>query len=249
MRHGIQALAVLLFFAVVTGTAIQGQAETLNMTGTMTLRIGELQGISVPSNGTVLVSAGGGGFVEPAGAFGPLTMALPKSMFTGVPQISGLTLTGFGNGTMVFDGPNGTAVGGLAGNTVVTVLQSLNLTIPLEVVGVPGATAKTNYGSLVVTVIGQGWTADTAFVTGLSSTTPGTNVVNTVTLAGSNHLSEGRLTLVSGFQVITNVFGALPGFAVQMLTFPDLLPDSDDDGDPDLFDNCPDTPNANQADT
>jgi hypothetical protein len=193
------------------------------MTGTLSLTIGGLPPVTIPGGaGAIFVSSGAGDFTEPLGAFGPVTVPLPKSLFTGVPQISGLTLTGFGNGTKVFSGALGTATGGLAGNAVVTVLQSLNLTIPLSVVGAAGASVQAGAGAIIITVVGQGWTTGIASVTGVSSTTPGTNVINTVTLAGSDARTAshaGSITLVSGFQAITNVAGTLPGFAIQALTF------------------------------
>jgi hypothetical protein len=190
-----------------------------------------------------------GGFVEPSGVFGPATERLPKSLFTGMSFISGLTITGLGNQTKIFNNIDGTATGGLAGNIVVTVLQALNLTIPLTAVGQSGASVQAGWPGFTVTLKGQGWTTGTATVTGITTSTPGGNVINTATLQGSNQLSEGRLTLVTGFRVVTSFVGRFPGFAIQALTFPDLLSDTDGDGDPDVFDNCPETPNADQTDT
>ncbi len=215
----------LLFSAVmVVGVATAAQAGTLSMTGTLSLTIGALPPVTLASNGStsIFVSSGAGGFTEPAGIWGPAFVPLPKSLFTGVPQISGLTLTGFGNSTKIFNGTLGTATGGLAGNAVVTVLQSLNLTIPLSVVGVSGATVQAGAGAIIITVKGQNWTTGIAAVTGVTSTTPGTNVVNTATGAGSDARTAshaGNITLVTGFQAITNVAGTLPGFAFQALTF------------------------------
>ena len=215
-------LRLLFVGATVVGVATSAQSATLSMTGTLSLTIGALPPVLVPGGAaSILVSSGNGHFTEPGGAFGPVSVPLPKSLFTGVPQISGLTLTGFGNGTKVFSGA-GTALGGLVGNALVTVLQSLNLTIPLSVVGVPGATVQAGAGSIIITVIGQNWTTGAASVTGITSTTPGTNVVNTATITGSDNRTaghQGTITLVSGFQAITNVAGTLPGFAVQILTF------------------------------
>jgi hypothetical protein len=206
------------------GVATSAQAATLNLTGTLALTIGALPPVVLTSNvasGTpIMVSSGAGSFTEPAGIFGPANVPLPASLFTGVPQISGLTLISFGNG--VKNVGAGTATGGLAGQALVTVLQSLNLTIPLNVVGAPGATVQAGAGSIIITVVGQGWTTGAASVTGITSTTPGTNVVNTATLTGSDGRTaghEGTITLVSGFQAITNVAGTLPGFGIQTLTF------------------------------
>jgi hypothetical protein len=154
--------------------------------------------------------------------FGPSTFAVPASLFTGIPQISGLTLMGFGNGTKVFNGVAGTATGGLAGSALINIIQSLNLSIPLSVVGSPGGTNQSGAGGILITVVGQGWTTGVTMHFGVTTTTPGTNVLNTATLQGSDNRTAGHagsITLVSGFQVLTNTAGTLPGFAMQSLTF------------------------------
>jgi hypothetical protein len=240
---------ITLVGALVALAATQGRAETLDVTGTLSLRIQDFPALSLPSHEAASVVISGGGVIEPHAIFGPATVSLPGSLFTGVPQISGLTLTGFGNGSQLVNEALGTATGGLRGNVVVSILQALELTIPRTAVGAPGASSVAHAGAIVVTVVGQGWTTGTAVVTGLTTATPGTAVVNTATLAGPNRFDEGLLTLVSGFQVVTNVAGTLPGFATQTLTFPDLLTDEDDDGVSDPFDNCQEIPNADQADT
>jgi PEP-CTERM motif len=104
----------------------------------------------------------------------------------------------------------------------VNVLQLLNLSIPLGVVGQAGGSVQAAAGSIIITVLGQGWTTGTAAVGAITTTTPGTNVVHTVTQMGSDSRTAshgGQLTLVSGFQAITNVAGTLPGFATQILRF------------------------------
>jgi hypothetical protein len=102
------------------------------------------------------------------------------------------------------------------------VLQSLNLTIPLSVVGAAGATVQAGAGAIIITVLGQNWTTGVAQVTGVTSTTAGTAIINTVSITGSDNRTAshaGTITLVSGFQAITNVAGTLPGFAIQALSF------------------------------
>ena len=156
------------------------------------------------------------------GIFGPATIPIPASLFTGVGQISGLTLGGFGNGSKFFNANLGTATGGLAGSAFVNILQLFNLTIPLSVVGQAGASTIANAMGITITVIGQGWTTGTATVTGVTATTPSTAVINTVFATGSDNRTAGHagtVTLVTGFQAITNVAGTLPGFAIQSLTF------------------------------
>ncbi len=211
---------LLISVALLVGAPVASQSDTLAMTGSLSLTIGALPPVVVSGGTDISVSSGSGDFTEPAEVFGLVTVPLPKSLFTGVPQISGLTLVSFGNGTVVFSG--GTGTGGLRGDALVTVLQSLNLTIPLSVVGDPGASVQAGAGAIVITVVGQNWTAGVASVTGITSTTPGTNVVNTASMTGSDVRTSGHggtITLVSGFQAITNVAGTLPGFAVQAFSF------------------------------
>jgi hypothetical protein len=218
----------LVAVGIALGFAVQAQAATLPMSGTLSLKIRgsffALPEVVLPSGGStpILVSSGSGGFTEPANVFGPTTFSLPASLFTGIPQISGLTLTDFGNGTKVVNGVAGTATGGLAGYAIITILQSLNLSIPLSVVGSPGGVAQAGAGGIQVTVVGQGWTTGVVMHTGVTTTTPGTNVLNTATVQGSDSRTAGHagsITLVSGFQALTNTAGAFPGFAIQSLTF------------------------------
>jgi hypothetical protein len=205
--------------AVFVGLASTAGAATVTLTsGTLSIGIGALPPIALPFVGSVpiLVSSGNGSFTEPANVFGPANIPLPRQLFTGTPQISGLTLAGFANGTKVFNGTNGTAVGGLNGKAIVNVLQLLNLSIPLNVVGNPGATVQAGVGAIIITVVAQGWTTGTAVVTGLPSPTP------TATAQGTDARTPGHggtIVLVSGFQAITNVAGTLPGFATQVLNF------------------------------
>ncbi|MEN8184794.1 MAG: PEP-CTERM sorting domain-containing protein [Myxococcota bacterium] len=190
----------------------------------MSLSIGALPPVVLAGGALINVSSGSGTFTEVVGVFGPATIPLPLSLFTGVPQISGLTLAGFGNGTKACTttGPLG-CDGGLVGSSLVNILQLFNLAIPLGVVGnAANLSTVAISGGIAITVKGQGWTAGTATVTGITATTPGTVIVNTVSAAGSDGRTAGHLgtvTLVSGFQAITNVAGNLPGFAVQALTF------------------------------
>lgn len=223
----MRKLKVLLFAAAfLAGTVTTSTAATITLSGagsSLSVALGALPAIVLGGNDTqIFVSSGSGGFTEPAGAFGPSTIPLPKSLFTGVPLISGLTLAGFGNGTKIVNGALGTATGGLAGSALVNVLQLLNLSIPLSVVGQAGATTMKASGGIAITVIGQGWTTGVASVTGVTTGTPATGNTNTAVLSGSDNRTPGHggtITLVSGFQAITNVAGTLPGFAIQALSF------------------------------
>jgi hypothetical protein len=214
-----------LFFGVLLVLSVAGPAGagTLTLQGiTLSLQISALPGIATGGGTTTaFVSSGGGGFTENAGLFGPATVVIPKSLFTGVPSISGLTVANFGNGTKVVSS-GGAGVGGLAGTALVNVLQFAALPVPLSVVGSPGATATAALGAIAITVTGNGWTTGTAVLTGVTSGTALGGNTNTVSLAGSDSRTAshaGQITLVSPFKAITSVAGTLPGFAIQVLNF------------------------------
>lgn len=166
--------------------------------------------------------AADGSFTLPASAFGPSSLVLTPGLTTGLPPYSAVTLSGVGNGAIAFHGGAGTATGPLQGRVLLNVLNVVSLPIELSVVGVPGASAMTTTGSVTLTVFGQGWSSGTVAVTAVTTTTPGTAVLHTVTLAGSDARTashRGSLTLVSGFRVVTNVAGNLPGFSTLTLEF------------------------------
>ena len=219
----MRKLKVLLFAAMfLAGTVATSTAATLTLQGgSLSVALGALPPIILPGGqAPVFVSSGTGDFVELAGLFGPANVPLPKSLFTGVNLISGLTLANFGNGTKTVVGGVGT--GGLAGSALVNVLQLFNLSIPLSVVGQAGATVMAGSAGIQITVIGQGWTTGVATVTGVTTGTVGTGNTNTALLTGSDNRTAnhaGTITLVSGFQAITSVAGTLPGFAIQSLSF------------------------------
>lgn len=135
-----------------------------------------------------------------------------------------MTIAGVSNRTVAVTcaGAGCVGTGGLTGSASMIVLQLLNLTIPLTPVGREGAIFHIASGSILLSVLGQGWTTGTAAVGAVTTTTPGTALVHTVTLMGSDaRTAQGRgsITLVSGFQVITNVVGTNAGFAAQTLRF------------------------------
>lgn len=215
MKYLSRVVAAALLAVLVPVTA---SADALDLgPSSFSLSISTLPPIQVPNNpSTIVVSSGAGTFTEPAGVFGPTTIGLPASLFTGVSLISGLTLAGIGNGTLVCSStdPNLNCTGGLAGTTLVNVLQLFNLSIPLSVVGSPGASVRVDAGGIIITVIGQKWTAGPTSVTGV---TGGPALSNGVDNRTPGH--GGELVLVSGFKAVTNVAGSLPGFAVQNLNF------------------------------
>ena len=221
----LSRVLVVAIAALSTPIAVNASTLAVDPSSSMSLTVSTLPPLTVPSNpASIVVSSGAGTFTEPIGVFGPATTQLPRTLFTGVSLISGLTISGFGNGTQVCDGttPALNCVGGLSGNTLVNVLQLFNLTIPLSVLGSPGATVKVDAGGIIITVVGQNWTAGQAAVTGVTVDTPGGgSVITTVFETGADNRTAGggSLVLVSGFKAITNVAGTLPGFVTQTLNF------------------------------
>jgi hypothetical protein len=140
-----------------------------------------------------------GQFNLPAGIFSG-SAALPTALFTGVPLIDGLALTGLANAPQFVGmtspvpahppcdsaippppdcgvlrrggaGAGWAAWAPLQGNAFLNVLGVFDLEIPLSVVGSPGAFLSTRTGSLTVSVIGTAWTVGPVTVTGLSTVT------------------------------------------------------------------------------
>lgn len=224
--HGGSRLPIALLAAL--AFASSAQASTLAiLSSTLSLDLQliptPLPMVSLPGNASSLaVSSGAGTFTLSKGAFGPTNIPLPRTLFTGVSQLSGLTLVGFGNGTQPCTGTGPTSCGGgLTGTALVNVLQLFNLSIPLAVVGSPGASVMTSAGGIRLTVLGQGWRAGTATVMVTNQTSSGTTTA-TFTAQGSDARTSGHggsLTLVTGFQVLTNVNGNFPGFATQTFQF------------------------------
>jgi hypothetical protein len=199
----------------------------------------------------------GGAFIEPAGLFtGTHTRHIPN-LFSGstpgggfctgtagLPLIEATTIANVSNGTksiapgaagggqasgVVRPGGGLGGPGALAGTFLINVLGLFNLEIPLSPVGSTGAAGQQVVGSLVVTVLGTGWTTASVQVTGVSTvSTPNAAVVNTVTFVGYDNRTPGhvgRVLLVSPFKVVTNAAGNLPGIARQTLDFAGVVPE------------------------
>jgi hypothetical protein len=152
----------------------------------------------------------------PADVFGPASIVLPG--VTGS-LISRLTFAGIRNGTVTCTNttPALNCSGGFAGTAIINVLQLFNLSIPLSVVGNPGATAKWEEGGIFITVTGQKWTAGQTSVTMTGDN--GTGVAFATGADNRTAMHGGELVLVTGFRTVSNVTGTLSGFAVQTLTF------------------------------
>jgi hypothetical protein len=225
-----------LIAASLLGVAQGSGASLVTLVGgTLGISIAGLPPASFPLNVSAVplsVSSGGGSFTEPASIFtGDLN--LPTSLFTGVPLINDLTLANVANSTkFVAQGAAGAghaagvvrAGGGLGGpgplggTAFLHVLSLVNIAIPLSPIGNTGDSFVLEAGSLVITVLGTGWTTGAVTLTGV--TTAG---VNTVTLAGYDNRTPahhgGVVQLISPFKVITNAAGNLAGVATQTLTF------------------------------
>jgi hypothetical protein len=235
MRH---ASRLLLAAALVVATSAPAGAASLSLVGsTLGLSIGALPPLSVdqdPDPAVIQVSSAGGGFTEPAGLFLEPIIQVPKQLFTGVPLISGLTITNLGNATKVMTPGGGLPMtagkpirggggfggpGALSGNTLVNVLLLFNLTIPINVVGATSGFVTAGGGGILITVRGTNWTTGAAKVTQITTGEP---AENTVTISGFDNRTAGHagdITLVAPFHVTTNVAGNLAGFAIQTLHF------------------------------
>lgn len=91
------------------------------------------------------------------------------------------------------------------------------LSVPLKI-GTPNTVGKAE-GGVAITVIGAGWTAGTASVTGVTIPSVGTG---TATAMGANGLTpggQGTLVLVTPVKIITGVAGSLAAFGVLSLTY------------------------------
>ena len=96
------------------------------------------------------------------------------------------------------------------------------LAVPL-VLGTPNTIYKAA-GGVAITAISGGWTAGTASVSPVTTTTPSnaTNPAGTVTAMGANGLTPGgagTLVLVAPTRLITNVAGTLAAFSTLTLTY------------------------------
>lgn len=228
MARGIR-LGVALVLAL--ALAAPAGAATLALTdGLLTLQFSHngdpLPPITVPARSGVEVSVSDatGDFALPASVFGPASMGLPATLFTGIPSISGLSVAGLANPSMAIAG--GRATAGLLGNAYVNVLQFAALPIFLSVVGEPiGMTAMCAAGAIICTYYSAGpWTTGvvrvTAFDRGETPFGSPSYVLYTVTLTGSDSRGSGHtgsMTLVAGFHTIISVGIDWPGFASMQL--------------------------------
>jgi hypothetical protein len=233
---------LLSIVSVSLGLSVGAQASILTLTGsTLDIKVGPIPAIDFAQSGPVpiSVSSGGGSFTEPAGLFTG-SVALPTSLFTGVPLISGFTLGGVANATKTVaqaaaGGGHATGVlraggglggpGPLTGTAFVNILGLFNIEIPLSPIGSTGGQTQVIGGSIIVTVLGTGWTTGVVTITGVS--TFGT-AANTVTFVGYDNRTPahaGDVLLISPFKTVTNAAGNFAGLATQRLTFVPGVPE------------------------
>lgn len=177
----LAAAAALLFAGPAAGAPF---AE-----GALIVKIGALQPLRIDANAGAAVTDLGGPIEEQAGAFGPSDVDLPDSLFTGVPSVSDLRVSGLGKpaeratfstgfASITNDaGPDlAGSFGGVAtmqGTGVVCHLgcDSVQIPIPLSRAGAGGTASATVLGSNVFVRNGP-WTTGAAVVT-IPNTTPG----------------------------------------------------------------------------
>jgi hypothetical protein len=243
MRTVIRFLSVLSFSL---SFSVGAHAAILTLTGsTLGIKVGSIPTIDFAQTGPVAisVSSGGGSFTEPASIFAGSVM-LPTSLFTGVALIDGFTVAGVANGTKfvaqgAVGGGHGTGTTGgllraggglggpgpLAGTAIVNILGLFNIGVPLSPIGNTGGQTTVIGGSIVVTVLGTGWTTGAVTVTGVG--TFGTPA-NTVTFVGYDNRTPGHaggVLLISPFKAITSAGGNLVGLATQSLSFAPAVPE------------------------
>ena len=244
MRTILRLFSIL---SVSLSFSVGAHAAILTLTGrSLGIKLGPIPTIDFAQSGPIpiSVSSGGGSFTEPAGLFTG-SVALPTSLFTGVPLIDRVTVANVANGTKFIaqgaaGGGHGTGVlraggglggpGPLAGTAFVNLIALFNLEVPLSPVGSTGAQTQVIGGSIVITVLGTGWTTGTVTVTGLDNAfgTLGTAPTNTVTFVGYDNRTPGHagnVLLISPFKVILNAGGNLVGLATQSLAFVPGVPE------------------------
>jgi hypothetical protein len=179
-KLSISLLAAAVVFAV-AGVSQAGTFDDAN--SSLTIRLAGLPPIAIPGNpGGNAVSGAGPVVTEgPTGVkpFGPANVDIPDSLFTGVPQISDLRISGLdkpgGTAPAVMSAGNGFGggfggVAPLSGNTTICVFQCLfiQVAIPLGIIGGGGTFTGTALGQ-PLTVTGTGWTTGAAAIAGINT--------------------------------------------------------------------------------
>jgi hypothetical protein len=225
MRKSFGVLAIGLF--VVAGHASAGALTSASFS----FQIGSLPSASFPGVGatgtaTSDLSASLGGGSAFAGVF---TTAIPT---TAAPPLTAIQVFVTKNAGGTFTGTTPNNVGGnlvLGGVANIYGIGGFTsggaplLAVPL-VLGTPNTISKAS-GGVAITAISGGWTAGTASVSPVTTTTPWffmTNPSGTVTAMGANGLTiggAGTLVLVAPTRIISGVAGTLAAFSTLTLNY------------------------------
>ena len=202
-------LPCLLASFALLAAAPPARAATLPFTATLSIQVGSLPGAVFTGSGTAVSNGIGTTFTLPSGLFaGGVTF--PASLFTGVPQISGVKVVLTGNGSGSFNptfvppslhtthvGFAGGGVGGpmqVFGTAGVNVLQLFSLSIPLSKLGL-GSSVTAYLGAIAVTAFATQWTTGMAYVRGVPITLVSPHLPTSTTLPGTWTLPSATTTL------------------------------------------------------
>jgi len=190
-RRGVWSDALLL----ATAMLVAGPAAAEFLDGSLELRIGAFPPVVVQSNPGVSVTVLDSGPVVNFGitgtrAFGPVSVDMPDSLFTGVPQISDLRISGLAmprtghpgtlspGGLGTLQNPVGEPLlnrfGGqvpLSGSATICVFAcwAIQIQIPLTIIGQGGTLTGTSLGLPQTVEAAPGWTTGPAQLTGINT--------------------------------------------------------------------------------
>ena len=211
MRKLVLGLAIGLLSLASPHAAQAGpmtSAQLLFVLGTLPPAAFSGAGGGSAANGSMFTVGGG---AVPGGAF---TTTLPSSA---APPLTKIQVIVAGNAPASFTAPGGTmAVTGVAN------VQSYGGITLLGIPIVLGVTTTINAGpsyGVVVTAFANNWTTGTTLIPLTAATSQGATFA---AVAGTNNLTAaggGTITLVTGLNVLTNLAGQFPAFALLTLSF------------------------------
>lgn len=181
---------IALFASVVLLAVAPAAGASILESGRFTLRIGSLPRLALQAGGnsSAFVGSPAGTFIEPSGVFTASFVDYPDVLFTGMPLVADLRLSGL---SVPVQGATGRfATGGLAttfnpvgadfanrygggapldGEMQICLLgcAAIQVAIPLDVVGVGGTFHSTGLLEPLTLQAGPGWTTAPAQVTGI----------------------------------------------------------------------------------
>ena len=190
-------------------------------------------GVLSPPPISIVTSAGSSAGVAVTATLGANVIAGTASLtgVTTLPPINSMFVTVTGHAAGIFTAGGGTLgnFGGamtMEGRVKIKAYSGLVtlMTVPLSVVGNPGATRMwEEAGGGVVNVTGAGWTTGLrTFMIPATTTDGGTQTPRTLSLAGADLRTPGgagTLVLITPTAVRTNLFGDIPSFGVLTLNY------------------------------